>query len=100
VFLHRLAMALHKTVAEIEGTMSLRELRNWQWFDATNEPLPDRLADIHNGMILSAMVNLNRAPESAPVLPSDFYVIRDRTERPADEPVPEIDRLRAQWRGE
>jgi hypothetical protein len=98
VFLHRLALALHKTVAEIEATMSMRELRDWQWFDAVSGPLPDRLADIHNAMVLSTMVNIMRSPDSAPVLPSDFFVIRDRAE--PEEPVPEIDRLRAQWRGE
>jgi hypothetical protein len=73
-------------------------LRHWQWFDMAHEPLPDRLADIHNGMIMATMVNIMRAPESAPVAPSDFFVIRERAE--PEEPVPEIDRLRAQWRGE
>lgn len=99
MFLHRLALALHKTVAEIEAAMTKRELLHWQLFDAAHEPLPDRLADIHFGMVLSAMVNMMRSPDSAPASPSDFYVIRDRTE-PAPEAVPEIDRLRAQWRGE
>jgi len=79
--------------------MSTRELRDWQWFDAVHEPLPDRLADIHTGMILSTMVNLQRAPDAAPVAPDDFFVIRDRT-APAKPEVSEIDRLRAQWRGE
>jgi hypothetical protein len=80
VFLHRLAMALHKTVAEIEATMTLRELRRWQWFDAVDEPLPDRLADIHNAMLLSTIINLERAADSAPASPSDFFVIRERGE--------------------
>ena len=79
--------------------MSMRELRDWQWFDAVEEPLPDRLADIHNGILASLMVNIMRAPDSAPVSPADFLVIRDRT-APAQPEVPEIDRLRAQWRGE
>ena len=79
--------------------MSLRELRDWQWFEAAHEPLPDRLADVHNGMIASLMVNLNRTAESAPVTPADFFVIKDRT-APTKPEVPEIDRLRAQWRGE
>lgn len=76
--------------------MTKRELLHWQLFDAVHEPLPDRLADIHFGMVLSAMVNLMRSTDSAPVSASDFYVIRDRA-TPAE---PEIDRLRAQWRGE
>jgi hypothetical protein len=99
VFLHRLALALHKTVAELEVSMSERELRHWRWFDAAHEPLPDRLADIHFGMVLSAMVNLMRSPDSVPAAPDDYFVIRDRT-APTEPEVSEIDRLRAQWRGE
>ena len=77
--------------------MSKRELFHWQLFDAAHEPLPDKLADIHCGMVLATMVNLQRAADSAPVAASDFYVIRDRTPEPE---VAEIDRLRAQWRGD
>lgn len=79
--------------------MPLRELRDWQWFDMAHEPLPDRLADIHNGMIIATMVNIMRAPDSPPVLPSDYFVIRER-EPGAQPALSEIDRLRAQWRGE
>jgi hypothetical protein len=77
--------------------MSDRELRHWRLFDAVHAPLPDRLADIHSALLASIMVNLNRAADSPAVSPSDFYVIRDRTPDPE---VAEIDRLRAQWRGE
>jgi hypothetical protein len=80
--------------------MSKRELFHWQLFDALHEPLPDKLADIHCGMVLSTMVNLQRTADSAPVAPSDFYVIRDRAPAPAEPKVSEIDRLRAQWRGD
>jgi hypothetical protein len=79
--------------------MSKRELYHWHLFDAAHQPLPDRLADIHFGMVLSAMVNLMRSADSAPVAASDFFVIRDRSPAAGPE-VQEIDRLRAQWRGE
>ena len=78
--------------------MTDRELRHWRLFDALHVPLPDRLADIHCGLLSSIMVNLQRAVDSAAVTPSDFYVIRDRSS--PDPEVSEIDRLRAQWRGE
>ena len=79
MFLHRLALALHKTVAQLEIEMTDRELRHWRLFDALHVPLPDRLADIHFALMASIMVNLNRAADSAAVSPSDFYVIRDRS---------------------
>jgi hypothetical protein len=92
---------LGRTVRELEQTMSLRELRDWQWFDAVYEPLPDRLADIHVGMLASLIVNLVRSNESTPATPGDFFIIKDRT-APQPQPQPqerEIDRLRRQWRG-
>jgi hypothetical protein len=99
VFLHRLALALHKTVAEIEAQMTMRELRHWQLFEGAHEPLPDRLSDIHTGVLASLMVNIMRSADAEPARPQDFFVIRDRA-APAEPAVREIDRLRAQWRGE
>jgi hypothetical protein len=100
VFLHRLALALHKTVAELETSMTARELYHWRLFDAGHEPLPDRLADIHFAMIATIMVNLMRSTETAPAEPADYFVIRDRTApRGHADQVSEIDRLRTQWRG-
>lgn len=98
MFLHRLALALHRTVAELEASMTQRELRDWRLFDAAHAPLPDRLHDIHTGVLASVMVNLQRAADAAPATPADFFVIRDRSRPAVDEPR-EIDRLRAQWRG-
>jgi hypothetical protein len=97
VFRHRLALALHKTVDELEISMSRRELRDWETFDTMHEPLPDRLMDIHFSMIASLVVNLMRDAD-APLIPvADFFVIKDRAPARVGD---EIDTLRAQWRGE
>jgi hypothetical protein len=50
VFLHRLALALHKTVGELEAAMSVRELHDWMRFEGWYQPLPDRLSDLHVGL--------------------------------------------------
>jgi hypothetical protein len=97
VFRHRLALALHKTVGEIEATMTVRELNDWRRFEGLNRrPLPDQLSDIHFAMVLSTMVNLMRTSEAPAMSAADFFVLRER----AESEVSEIDRLRAQWRGD
>ena len=99
MLLHRLALALHKTVSELETTMSMRELLDWQKFEGWHEPLPDRLLDIHFSMLAAIVCNLARAADSVPLQAAEFFVIRDR--RPTPPPAEsEIDRLRKQWRGE
>jgi hypothetical protein len=89
---------LHRTVAEIETGMSWRELADWQRFEALHQPLPDRLADLHNAVLCSVVVNLARSADSDPARPSDFFVIRDREPPPADD-LSEVDRQRLAWRG-
>jgi hypothetical protein len=92
---------LGKTVGEIETSMTMRELRDWQRFEWLNRrPLPDRLGDVHFAMVLSAMVNLMRSSDSPPAMPADFFVLRDPEPEPARSPISEIDRLRTAWRGE
>ena len=77
--------------------MSAREFLDWQRFEAMHQPLPDQLSDIHIGMVCSMMVNIMRSADTAPVKPSDFFVLRDRA--PVDDGLSEVDRLRLQWRG-
>ena len=85
MFLHRLALALGRTVDEVERGMSDRELRDWLAF-AAEHPLPDDLADLHSAMICSIVANLGRGADTAPVAVSDFLVLS----RPAPpEPPPE-----------
>jgi hypothetical protein len=86
-------------VDELEISMSWRELRAWETFDAIHEPLPDRLADIHFSMIAALIVNLMRNADSDPVVASEFFVIKNRTPTPPAATT-DIDTLRAQWRGE
>lgn len=102
VFLHRLALALHRTVGELESGMTHRELTEWLRFEATVSPLPDRLADMHCALICSLIVNRTRSADSEPAAVADFYVIRDQppTAPPADgDGRTEAERAAAIWRG-
>jgi hypothetical protein len=100
VFLHRLALALHRSVGEIETSMSNRELMDWQRFEELHEPLPDRLLDQHGGLLCSLIVNLVRSAEATPMRPADFYFIRDHQPAPpADDGMSEVDRQMMNWRG-
>lgn len=78
--------------------MSWNELRDWRRFE-TIHPLPDRLADIHNAMLCSIVVNLVRSPDAAPVTTPEFFVLRDRPEPAAPDEVSEAERLSVIWRG-
>jgi hypothetical protein len=79
--------------------MSHRELMDWYRFEALHQPLPDRLADLHSGMLCSVIVNLVRSAESTPASPSDFLVIREPEAPPPDDGLSEVDRQRIAWRG-
>ena len=70
---------------------------DWRRFEL-QAPLPDRLIDIHFGMVCSIMVNLMRSADTTPAQPSDFFVLREGEPKP-DTGMSEIDRLRLQWRG-
>ena len=85
-------------VADLESSMTMRELLDWQRFEALHEPLPDRLADIHIAMLAAVIVNLARSPDAHPVRPAEFLVIRDLEPLP-DDGLSEIDRHMANWRG-
>ena len=78
--------------------MSVRELHDWMRFEGWHQPLPDRLGDIHVGLLCSIMVNLVRSADAMAAQPSDFFVIRDR-EPPPDDGLSEIDRQMLSWRG-
>jgi hypothetical protein len=99
VFLHRLALAMHRPVDELTRSMSMRELLDWQRFEVNHQPLPDRLSDIHIAMVCSIIVNLARSPESMPVQLADFLILRDRQPEPNADRVSEVDRQMANWRG-
>ena len=78
--------------------MSHRELRDWQRFEATQQPLPDKLADMHFALLASLIVNRTRSADSPPAALSDFYLIKDAA--PAvDDGLTEAERAAALWRG-
>lgn len=98
MLLHRLALALGKTVGEIDCTMTVTELRDWARFEAFHQPLPDKLADLHFAIVSSIVVNLARGSEGTPAKPADFLVLRERVAPVLDGPS-EVDRAMAAWRG-
>jgi hypothetical protein len=78
--------------------MSWREVYDWRRFDALNQPLPDRLADLHHALLRAQMVNMLRAAESAPAQVADFLVIREPAS-PPDDGLSEVERQMRNWRG-
>jgi hypothetical protein len=52
MFIHRLALALGKTVSELLASLSLEELRDWQQFDR-QAGLPDLAAQWQRGVAIS-----------------------------------------------
>ena len=77
--LHRLALALGRTVGEIERGMSVSELRDWQRYCAFH-PLPFELDDIHSGQLLALLVNINRAKDTPMVNAIDYMILAKKTE--------------------
>ena len=65
-----------RPVNELKRTMSWRELHSWQVFDALH-PLPDRLPDIHHGILMSTLVNMMRAQHQPPAVATDYFVLRE-----------------------
>lgn len=81
--------------------MTWYEFQQWHRFDSLH-PMPDRLADIHHGILMSALVNITRAEGSAPADAADYFVLRARAGEPETERtdgVSEAERLQAIWRG-
>jgi hypothetical protein len=78
--------------------MSWREVQDWRRFDAHNQPLPDRLADLHHALLRAQMVNMVRSAESAPAQVADFLVIHAPAP-PIDDGLSEIERQMRNWRG-
>ena len=100
MFLHRLALAMARPVSELKRTMSWVELQRWRAFDVLH-PLPDRLADIHHGILMSALCNITRGEGSAPAVAADFFVLREPQAEPEvatpDDGLTEADRLQRIW---
>lgn len=75
--LHRLALALGRTVGEIEHGMSVREFADWHRF-CLDHPLPFELVDIHAGQLLAMLFNINKTKSTPVANPRDFMVLTKR----------------------
>lgn len=94
MLLHRLALALGRTVTEIERDMPIAEYVDWQSFINQGHPLPADLADIHNGMLMSLIANAWAGKGSPTYAPKDFFVL-GRSLVKAAEPRTIAERMRA-----
>ena len=85
-------MALGRTVAELEASLSAKELSEWIEF-AEIEPIGAEPAFWRAGMIAATIANVNRdrAHKPEPFTPRDFMP------RLAAEPEPELDDPATLW---
>jgi hypothetical protein len=81
-----LALALGRTVGEIECTMTAQELERWRIFIARH-PFPADIIDTHCAMLATLMANYARADGQPPFTIEQFFVIRGAPP-PAETPQP------------
>ena len=72
-FLFRLALALGRTVQELENTLSGRELTEWMIYDSIN-PIGEIRGDIRNACLMALLANINRDPKYPPFKADDFLI--------------------------
>lgn len=77
MFLFRLALALGRTVKELELTLSGHELSEWQAFFRL-DPFGEDRADLRNAMLISSLVNLFKGKKSQPVRPEDYMLFLNK----------------------
>ena len=70
-FLFRLALALGRTVSELERSLTSAELTEWAAYSLL-EPFGQQRADDGLRGIMSLLYNANRAPKSKPIEPDEF----------------------------
>lgn len=75
--MHRLALALGKTVRELADGITLQEFIDWQRF-AAEHPFPADLVDIHGAMTVATLANVNRSPTARTFEVPEFRVLRPR----------------------
>jgi hypothetical protein len=85
----RLALALGRTVAELEETMSGRELTEWMAYDSL-EPFGEQRADLRSGIVASTIANCHRSRGPA-FKPQDFMPF---VEKPSADPATALHALR------
>ena len=72
----QLALALGRTVAELEETMSSRELTEWIAFNAI-QPFGDTRADLRSAIIASTVANCHRT-SGTPFKVADFMPYEEK----------------------
>lgn len=72
-FLHRLALALGRTVAELRAGMSYNELRAWDEYYRL-EPWGPARDNMHAGLVASTLVNINRRKGTRAATFQDFML--------------------------
>jgi len=79
----RLALALGRTVSELERDMPSSELTEWMSYYKL-EPFGQERDNWHSAQIASILANVNRR-KNAPAVPVDDFMYRDRTTRKQSE---------------
>lgn len=74
MFLHRLALALGRTVRELEQGMTARELDDWARYYEL-EPFGAARDNLHAGIIASVIANQYRRKGAEPITPADFMLV-------------------------
>jgi len=90
----QLALALGRTVAELEETMSSRELTEWIAYNAV-QPFGDTRADLRSAIIASTVANCHRT-SGTPFKVADFMPYEDK---PKGAPLDAVKQLRAMFGG-
>jgi hypothetical protein len=90
----QLALALGRTVAELEETMSSRELTEWIAYNAI-QPFGDTRADLRSAIIASTVANCHRT-SGTPFKVADFMPYEDK---PRGAPLDAVKQLRAMFGG-
>jgi len=82
MFLHRLALALGRTVRELLQTLTLKELQQWiQFYNI--DPWGDQRADWRAGQLCALTANMWRKKSDKALTPSDFMLKAETDEERA-----------------
>lgn len=88
-----MALALGRTVAELEVTLGAVEFDAWKEFYSL-EPWGSYRDNLHAGIIAATIGNINRRKKGKPLTPSDF-VLRTKDEKRNTETAKSLNFLRA-----
>jgi len=92
-FKHRLALALGRTIAEMEHTMGAGEYADWVEYYAA-EPWGAYRDNLHTGIIASVIANVHRGKKGKAVKPADF-LLRSRDDQRQSDTKQSLSYLRA-----